>query len=174
MSTEIPFTANHTQQPFKLLELPPDLLTLLESDVPPTLLLTSSPQPPHHAHLLVSPSSASTSTSTTTKKTYLLRQKNTSNPLMLLSPSTTHHSSSSSSSSSSTSTSQPQPSITRIGSISDTIELIEKEEELIDGQAKEKEKDPVVTKKTTTGKVNKWHEKFAKSRGNGNGTNSKG
>ncbi|KAF7923455.1 uncharacterized protein EAE97_010893 [Botrytis byssoidea] len=170
MSTEIPLTANHTQQPFKLLELPPELLTLLESDVPPTLLLTSSPQPPHHAHLLVSPSpsSASTSTtpSTTTKKTYLLRQKNTSNPLMLLSPSTY------SSSSSSTSTPQPQPSITRIGSISDTIELIEKEEEIIDGQEKHREKEPEVSKKTTTGKVNKWHEKFAKSRGSG--TNSKG
>ncbi|TGO06855.1 hypothetical protein BTUL_0445g00020 [Botrytis tulipae] len=93
MSTEIPFTANHTQQPFKLLELPPDLLTLLESDVPPT--------------------------------------------------------------------------------ISDTIELIEKEEE-IDGQEKQKEKEPEVTKKTTTGKVNKWHEKFAKSRGSGTNTNMKG
>ncbi|TGO51687.1 hypothetical protein BOTNAR_0348g00100 [Botryotinia narcissicola] len=167
MSTEIPFTANHTQQPFKLLELPPELLTLLESDVPPTLLLTSSPQPPHHAHLLVSPSpsSASASPFTATKKTYLLRQKNTSNPLMLLSPST--HSSYPSPSSTST----PQPSITRIGSISDTIELIEKEEE-IDGQEKHREKEPEVSKKTTTGKVNKWHEKFAKSRGSG--TNSKG
>ncbi|TGO37834.1 hypothetical protein BHYA_0088g00310 [Botrytis hyacinthi] len=169
MSTEIPFTANHTQQPFKLLELPPELLTLLESDVPPTLLITSSPQPPHHAHLLVSPSSTSTSTSTFTKKTYLLRQKNTSNPLMLLSPSSTHHSSSTSSTS--TPQPQPQPSITRIGSISDTIELIEKEEE-INGQENDKEKEPEVTKKTSTGKVNKWHEKFAKSRGNG--TNSKG
>ncbi|KAF7903204.1 uncharacterized protein EAF01_006253 [Botrytis porri] len=159
MSTEIPFTANHTQQPFKLLELPPELLTLLESDVPPTLLLTSSPQLPHHAHLLVSPST-STSTSTTqppsTKKIYLLRQKNTSNPLMLLSPST-HLSSPSTT---------PQPSITRIGSISDTIELIEKEEEVISGEANDKEKEPKVTKKTATGKVNKWHEKFAKSRGN--------
>ncbi|ATZ56052.1 hypothetical protein BCIN_12g05890 [Botrytis cinerea B05.10] len=163
MSTEIPFTANHTQQPFKLLELPPELLTLLESDVPPTLLLTSSPQPPHHAHLLVSPS-PSTTTSPSPKKTYLLRQKNTSNPLMLLSPSTTSPSSSSS----------PQPSITRIGSISDTIELIIKEEEIIDGEGKKKE--PEVVKKINTGKVNKWHEKFAKSRGNGsgNGTNMKG
>ncbi|KAM0147697.1 hypothetical protein ACHAPG_010433 [Botrytis cinerea] len=100
MSTEIPFTANHTQQPFKLLELPPELLTLLESDVPPT--------------------------------------------------------------------------ITRIGSISDTIELIIKEEEIIDGEGKKKE--PEVVKKINTGKVNKWHEKFAKSRGNGsgNGTNMKG
>ncbi|KAF5872767.1 uncharacterized protein Bfra_006130 [Botrytis fragariae] len=100
MSTEIPFTANHTQQPFKLLELPPELLTLLESDVPPT--------------------------------------------------------------------------ITRIASISDTIELIEKEEELIDGEGKDKDQatKTEVTKKTATGKVNKWHEKFAKSRGNG--ANTKG
>jgi sister chromatid cohesion protein DCC1 len=31
----IPFTASHQQQAFKLLELPPELLTLLESDNPP-------------------------------------------------------------------------------------------------------------------------------------------
>ncbi|KAF7865575.1 uncharacterized protein EAF02_009998 [Botrytis sinoallii] len=167
MSTEIPFTANHTQQPFKLLELPPELLTLLESDLPPTLLLTSSPKPPHHAHLLVSPSSSSACTSTSTKKTYLLRQKNTSNPLMLLSPSSTQHSSSTESS-----TPKTQPSITRIGSISDTIELIEKEE--LNREENDKEKEPDVTKKTSTGKVNKWHEKFAKSRGNGTNTNMKG
>lgn len=32
----IPFSASHTQQAFKLLELPPELLALLESDDPPT------------------------------------------------------------------------------------------------------------------------------------------
>ncbi|KAF7869970.1 hypothetical protein EAF04_004754 [Stromatinia cepivora] len=141
-ANEIPFSANHTQQAFKLLELPPELLALLESDTPPTLQITPSSLPPHHAHLTVSngvPNGLS--------KTYILRQKNTSNPLMILSPSTTQINEEDDPSSF-----IPQPSITRIASVEDTIELIEKE----DGQEREKEK-PV--------KVNKWHEKFAKSRG---------
>ncbi|KAB5576398.1 hypothetical protein GE09DRAFT_1282049 [Coniochaeta sp. 2T2.1] len=63
---------NHVS--YKLFELPPELLELLESDNPPVLTLTSSPT----AALLKSPT-----------KTYSLRQKNTSNALILLSPSST-------------------------------------------------------------------------------------
>jgi sister chromatid cohesion protein DCC1 len=35
-STGIPISAIHQQQAFKLLELPPELLQVLESDHPPT------------------------------------------------------------------------------------------------------------------------------------------
>ena len=35
-SVDIPFTASHDQQSFKLIELPPELLALLESDNTPT------------------------------------------------------------------------------------------------------------------------------------------
>lgn len=55
---------------YKLLELPPDLLALLESDSPPTLRLEPSPT----AGLLKTPDN----------KTWSLRQKNTSNALILL------------------------------------------------------------------------------------------
>ncbi|ROW05838.1 hypothetical protein VMCG_05315 [Cytospora schulzeri] len=55
---------------YKLLELPPDLLALLESDTPPALRLEPSPT----AGLLKTPDD----------KTWSLRQKNTSNALILL------------------------------------------------------------------------------------------
>ncbi|KAM3069379.1 hypothetical protein ACMFMG_005484 [Clarireedia jacksonii] len=135
---DIPFSATHRPQAFKILELPPELLALLESDAPPTLTITSSPLPPHHAHLSVS-----------NGKTYMLRQKNTSNPIMILSPSTTFPSDEDGHEDDKDSF-VPRPAVTRIASVEDTIELIEKEE----GAAKEK---PV--------KINKWHEKFAKGRG---------
>lgn len=35
-SDSLPFSASHHQQAFKLLELPPEVLALLESDNPPT------------------------------------------------------------------------------------------------------------------------------------------
>ncbi|RKU47157.1 hypothetical protein DL546_006845 [Coniochaeta pulveracea] len=57
---------------YKLLELPPELVALLESDTPPVLTL----KPSSTAALLK-----------TADKTYSLRQKNTSNALILLSPS---------------------------------------------------------------------------------------
>ncbi|KAL2153661.1 hypothetical protein VTH82DRAFT_4816 [Thermothelomyces myriococcoides] len=57
---------------YKLMELPPELVELLESQDPPTLTLHPSPT----AALLKTPSS-----------TYSLRQKNTSNALILLAPS---------------------------------------------------------------------------------------
>ncbi|KFY15079.1 hypothetical protein V492_02241 [Pseudogymnoascus sp. VKM F-4246] len=73
-ATSIPFSTAHVHAPYKLLELPPDLLKLLESDSPPTLHLTPGTGTPHA--LLSTPTG-----------TYRLQQKNTSNPLMLLRPS---------------------------------------------------------------------------------------
>jgi hypothetical protein len=35
-TTGIPFSASHQQQAFRLLELPPELLQLIESENPPT------------------------------------------------------------------------------------------------------------------------------------------
>ncbi|SPN99882.1 uncharacterized protein DNG_02734 [Cephalotrichum gorgonifer] len=57
--------------PYRLLELPPDLLELLESDSPPTLHL----EPGTPNAVLVAPG-----------KRYILTQRNTSNSLILLSP----------------------------------------------------------------------------------------
>jgi hypothetical protein len=48
-TTDIPFSASNNQQAFKLLELPPDLLALLESDNPPRLVLH---EPSAHQSLL--------------------------------------------------------------------------------------------------------------------------
>ncbi|KAF9762026.1 hypothetical protein IL306_003582 [Fusarium sp. DS 682] len=64
---------HHNPSPtnYRLIELPPDLLSLLESNDAPVLTIESSD------------SSAIIKTPT---KTYALRQKNTSNALMLLSP----------------------------------------------------------------------------------------
>ncbi|KPM45336.1 hypothetical protein AK830_g1136 [Neonectria ditissima] len=56
---------------YRLIELPPELLSLLESDTAPVLTLESSDT----SALLKTPN-----------KTYALRQKNTSNALMLLAP----------------------------------------------------------------------------------------
>jgi sister chromatid cohesion protein DCC1 len=43
-SLDIPFCASHDQQAFKLIELPPELLALLESENPPkSAFLDSSP-----------------------------------------------------------------------------------------------------------------------------------
>lgn len=72
-----------------------------------------------------------------------MRQKNTSNPLMILMPSSTGPTEADDAG-----TFIPMPSITTIAKIEDTIELILQE-------ANEKKAPP---------KVNKWHEKFAKSR----------
>ncbi|KAK1241128.1 hypothetical protein MKX08_001102 [Trichoderma sp. CBMAI-0020] len=56
---------------YRLIELPPELQSLLESDNPPVLTLESS----EASALLKSPD-----------RTYSLRQKNTSNSVILLSP----------------------------------------------------------------------------------------
>lgn len=66
----IPLNHAPSAATYKLLELPPDLLALLESDSPPTLRLEPSPT----AGLLKTPDN----------KTWSLRQKNTSNALILL------------------------------------------------------------------------------------------
>ncbi|RSL71847.1 hypothetical protein CEP54_001056 [Fusarium duplospermum] len=66
-------TIQHTpsETNYRLIELPPELQSLLESDSPPVLTLESSDT----SALLKTPS-----------KAYALRQKNTSNAFMLLSP----------------------------------------------------------------------------------------
>ncbi|ESZ89534.1 hypothetical protein SBOR_10082 [Sclerotinia borealis F-4128] len=178
-SNEIPFSANHTQQAFKFLELPPELLALLESDTPPTLTILPSPTPPHHAHLTVLTTSSSTSLTPSPGKTstYLLRQKNTSNPLILLAPSSTpfpspNDPSPSSSSSPSSPSSIPLPSITCISTISETIELITHTPEISDPDIPQDEdgQKPLINldskskPESNKPKLNKWHEKFAKTR----------
>jgi sister chromatid cohesion protein DCC1 len=75
-------------------------------------------------------------------KKYQMRQKNTSNPIMVLQPSSTGPTQADDAA-----TFIPTPSVTTISKIEDTIELI-----LQEGEAK------------APAKVNKWHEKFAKSR----------
>jgi sister chromatid cohesion protein DCC1 len=71
-----------------------------------------------------------------------MRQKNTSNPILILKPSFTGPTEADDAE-----TFIPAPSVTAIAKIEDTIELILQEG---DGKAPPK--------------VNKWHEKFAKSR----------
>lgn len=71
-----------------------------------------------------------------------MRQKNTSNPILILQPSLTGPTEADDAEAF-----IPQPSVTAVAKIEDTIELILQEE----GAKKEV-------------KVNKWHEKFAKSR----------
>lgn len=71
-----------------------------------------------------------------------MRQKNTSNPILILQPSSTGPSQADDAANF-----IPAPSVTTIAKIEDTIELIVQE-----GEAK------------APPKVNKWHEKFAKSR----------
>ncbi|TVY93752.1 hypothetical protein LAWI1_G000890, partial [Lachnellula willkommii] len=112
---DIPFSANHNQQAFKLLELPPELLALLESDKPPAITITSSPATattPGYAILCSG------------DKKYQMRQKNTSNPIMILQPSTTFPTEADDAA-----TFIPVPSITTISKIEDTIELIVQEAE---------------------------------------------
>lgn len=71
-----------------------------------------------------------------------MRQKNTSNPIMILQPSRAFPTESDDAE-----TFIPVPSVTTVSKIEDTIELI-----LQEAEAK------------AVPKVNKWHEKFAKSR----------
>ncbi|KAI0848904.1 hypothetical protein F5Y00DRAFT_262060 [Daldinia vernicosa] len=85
---------------YKLLELPPELLTLLESDTPPVLTLESSTN------------SAILKNGT---QSWGLRQKNTSNALILLKASSDGTTPSSSE--------VPEASLNAIATIHDTIEL---------------------------------------------------
>ncbi|KAJ2907315.1 uncharacterized protein MKZ38_003171 [Zalerion maritima] len=68
-----PLTHAPDGQSYRLLELPPDLLQLLESDDPPVLALESSPG----SAIIKTPDG---------KQKYSMRQKNTSNALILLQP----------------------------------------------------------------------------------------
>lgn len=88
---------------YKLLELPPDLLALLESDSPPTLRLEPSPT----AGLLKTPDN----------KTWSLRQKNTSNALILLQASGPGHSPGHS-------PGQDSAALSTVATLHETVELV--------------------------------------------------
>lgn len=152
-SLDIPFSASHDQQAFKLIELPPELLALLESENPPKSALTwllSSFHANSTFHRLTVTSSTSTPTTlayallSAGSKTYQMRQKNTSSPIMILKPSSTGPTEVDDAS-----TFIPVASISSIAKIEDTIELILQEPESVE---------------KAQPKVNKWHEKFAKTR----------
>ncbi|KAK4152347.1 hypothetical protein C8A00DRAFT_34990 [Chaetomidium leptoderma] len=120
---------------YKLLELPPELLELLESQDPPTLTLHPSPT----AALLKTPS-----------KTYSLRQKNTSNALILLAPTSSNSSSSSSNpSAQKNNNGGPPGSLSTIATVHETIELVPEAEAAAVAAPKAK---------------GKWHEKFSRGR----------
>ncbi|KAI0380144.1 hypothetical protein F5Y04DRAFT_258378 [Hypomontagnella monticulosa] len=84
---------------YKLLELPPELLTLLESDTPPVLTLESS---------------TDSAILRNGAQSWALRQKNTSNALILLEPSEE----------TSPSSQMPESTLKAIATIHDTIELV--------------------------------------------------
>ncbi|KAF8438719.1 hypothetical protein BGX38DRAFT_1262018 [Terfezia claveryi] len=81
MSTQdhshIPLSYSTPQAPVRLLELPPALLSLIESDSPPILKLKSSPAPK---------TSSSHAVLCTPSQTFSIRQVQTSNSLYLLQP----------------------------------------------------------------------------------------
>jgi hypothetical protein len=135
-STSIPLSTAHVHAPYKLLELPPALLTLLESDSPPTLHLTPGTGTPHA--LLSTPTG-----------TYRLQQKNTSNPLMLLQPSFSTEAGSEGADSANSGVGCA--SVCVVARIEDTLELLP-----YDAAA-----DAAAPAKAKAGK---WHEKFAASR----------
>ncbi|CAG9980528.1 unnamed protein product [Clonostachys byssicola] len=80
---------------YRLIELPPELQTLLESDQAPVLTLESSP---------------SSALLRTADKTYALRQKNTSNALIILKPHTPDPS-------------NPEEGMALISTIKETVDL---------------------------------------------------
>jgi len=117
------------------MELPPELLALLESDNPPTLYLKSATPstPTGVAHALLS----------TPGKTYRIQQKNSSNPIMILQPAV-----SSTPQSNDSPFAMPQYSVRTIATIEDTLELHAQDEDAA----------------AAPPRVNKWHEKFASTR----------
>ncbi|KAL2121255.1 hypothetical protein VTJ04DRAFT_5282 [Mycothermus thermophilus] len=125
---------------YKLVELPPELAELLESQDPPTLTLHPSPT----AALLKTPA-----TTTAPGKTYSLRQKNTSNALILLQPATTASANTAVDQESET---PAGPGLHLISTIHETIELVPEAE----GGAKAGSEAPKPR--------GKWHEKFARGR----------
>ncbi|KAL2132452.1 hypothetical protein VTI74DRAFT_3789 [Chaetomium olivicolor] len=126
---------------YKLLELPPELQELLESQDAPTLTLHSSPT----AALLKTPSS----------RTYSLRQKNTSNALILLAPTaatttTTTTTSSTGDPETALSGTSSCVGLSAIATVHETIELVPEAE----GEA-------AAAAPKARGK---WHERFGRGR----------
>ncbi|KJZ80007.1 hypothetical protein HIM_00721 [Hirsutella minnesotensis 3608] len=134
---------------YRLLELPPEVVSMLEADDAPVYVLDPALA---HAHvsssLTVAPasprsltleSSDSSAVLKTPAHSYALRQKNTSNALLLLSP----HSSPSS----------PEQGLSAISTLRETVEL-----EVIT-------QTPVTQAPLKdTGSRGKWHERFGKNR----------
>ena len=156
MSTQdasgIPFSASHQQHAFKLLELPPELLQLLESHNPPTyciplLRLLEAPNMP--CRLYLKSSTASHAILCSPEKTYHIQQKNSSNPIMILQSCT-----SAIVDSDVPTSAIPCAAVRTISTIDSTLELCKMESEAAN---------------TAPGKPNKWHEKFAKGRPSGMG-----
>ncbi|KAK3307300.1 uncharacterized protein B0T15DRAFT_173000 [Chaetomium strumarium] len=146
-NTGIPLSHALHGAAYKLLELPPELLELLESGDPPILTL----HPSETAALLKTPS-----------KTYSLRQKNTSNALILLSPQgggggcprendanpSDHHCDGGNGA-----RVVPHTGLTAIATVHETIELVPEADVA------------AVTGTTAAPKARgKWHEKFGKGR----------
>ncbi|KAK3938247.1 hypothetical protein QBC46DRAFT_169010 [Diplogelasinospora grovesii] len=151
---------------YKLLELPPELVELLEGSNPPTLTLTSSPTA---ALLKVGASSSITGTTggeeeeEEEEKVYSLRQKNTSNALILLSPTATTATATAAPSNQG----QPPPpppsgfgagagagagaGLSAIATLHDTIELVP-------------EKTTGAATAPAAKAKGKWHERFGRSR----------
>ncbi|EAQ87549.1 predicted protein [Chaetomium globosum CBS 148.51] len=119
---------------YKLLELPPELLELLES-----------PDPPTRNALHPSPTAALLRTKS---KTYSLRQKNTSNALILLAPTATTTTGDDGTSSSPTAA-VVVGGLSTIATVHDTTELVPEDEAAAAPAAKAR---------------GKWHEKFGRSR----------
>ncbi|KAK2742917.1 hypothetical protein FQN57_005047 [Myotisia sp. PD_48] len=84
--TSLPFTHTQPQQLFRLLELPPELLELLESDNPPTLSLKSPPNATDNPSQKSAKPQAAFVNLCTPSTTYSLRQVNSSNSILLLRP----------------------------------------------------------------------------------------
>ncbi|KAK3319052.1 hypothetical protein B0H66DRAFT_558657 [Apodospora peruviana] len=104
--TAIPFSHAPNGVGYKLLELPSELVELLEGENPPVLTLTPSPT----AALLKTPT-----------KTYSLRQNNTSNALILLSTNIRTHDGNQTEGGE---VSDPSVSLAAIATVHETIELI--------------------------------------------------
>ncbi|KAI1447801.1 hypothetical protein F5Y02DRAFT_378579 [Annulohypoxylon stygium] len=103
--TGILLTHSHNGIGYKLLELPPELVALLESENPPILTIESST----NSAILKS-----------SEQSWGLRQKNTSNALILLQSSTD---------TTATSSQIPETGLKAIATVHDTIELVSESSE---------------------------------------------
>ncbi|KAA8904683.1 sister chromatid cohesion protein Dcc1 [Sphaerosporella brunnea] len=84
-TTKIPFSIAHTQQPVRLIELPPAILSLINSDERPTLKIKAAAAlPPSQSHNASSTSDHAVLC--TADKTFSLRQVHSSNTTFLLTP----------------------------------------------------------------------------------------